>query len=147
MLMAWRFLAYPEGVEFTLTLRLHPATEEWYAHPWDLPHRRSRGGQRPPPDDLLRFGLLYPDGSKWTNMSGFFPQLDQEPATPVVIGRGGGGGGSSWDMAYWLWPLPPDGPLTFFAEWPALKVKESSASVDGRALRQAAAEAEVVWPT
>ena len=56
-------------------------------------------------------------------------------------------GADSWEMEYWMWPLPTDGPLTFVADWPALGIHESSASVDGSALRQAATEAETVWFT
>lgn len=140
-------MVYPAGMEFTLSLWLPPGTDEWFDRPWELHdrHRRRRGGSVPPPDDLLRFGILYPDGSKWTNLSWAFPGPEEEPVGPVVIGRGGSGGGDSWEMDYWLWPLPGDGPLTFVAEWPALGIEESAASVDGGALDQAAAEAEVVW--
>lgn len=143
--MAGRFLVYPAGVEFALSLWLPPGTEDWFDCPWELHHRRRERRSIPPPDDLLRFGILYPDDSKWTNLDWSFPSLDEEPVGPVVIGRGGGGGGDSWEMSYWLWPLPPDGPLTFVAAWPALEIEESAATVDGGAIRRAATEAEVVW--
>lgn len=147
ILMAGQFVVYPAGVEFTLSLSLAPQAEEWFDCPWELHHHPRRGHSIPPPEDLLRFGILYPDGSKWTNLLRSFPAPEEEPVGPVVMHRGGGGGGNSWKMAYWLWPLPPDGPLTFVAQWPALGVEESSASIDGSALRQAATEAEVVWST
>jgi hypothetical protein len=147
ILVAERFLVYPDGMEFALSLMLNPATEEWFDCPWELEHRPRRPSSVTLPEDLLRFGILYPDGSKWTNLTWTFPGPDEEPAGPIVLGRGGGGGGHSWETAYWLWPLPPEGPLTFVAEWPAMHIEESAATVDGRALRQAASEAEVVWST
>lgn len=147
ILIAGQFLVYPAGAEFTLSLWLPPETEEWFDCPWELHHRHRRGRSGPAPEELLRFGILYPDGSKWTNLNWNFPSPVEEPAGPVVIGRGGGGGGDSWKMEYWLWPLPTEGPLTFVAEWPALGIEECSASLDSNGLRQAAAEAEVVWPT
>ena len=48
-------------------------------------------------------------------------------------------------MNQWSWPLPPDGPLTFIAEWPALGVGETVVAVDAGELRHAALRAEVVW--
>lgn len=67
-------------------------------------------------------------------------------ATPVAPDWfGGGGGGSSWSMAYWLWPLPPVGPLSFIAEWPAYGIGESRATVDAGALRREAEHADVLW--
>ena len=38
----------------------------------------------------------------------------------VVTCNGGSGSDHTISAHYWLWPLPPDGALTFFAEWPAL---------------------------
>ena len=45
-----------------------------------------------------------------------------------------------------MWPLPPVGPLTLVAEWPAYGVAEARAAVDATELRARAAEAETIWP-
>ena len=95
ILMADQFLVYPAGAEFTLSLWLPPGNEEWFDCPWELHHRHGRGRSDPAPEELLRFGILYPDGSKWTNLQWSFPGVEEEPTGPVVIGRGGGGGGDS----------------------------------------------------
>ena len=48
-------------------------------------------------------------------------------------------------MNQWLWPLPPDGPLTFIAEWPKFGIGETSVSVDGGEIRAAAETVEDLW--
>ena len=39
----------------------------------------------------------------------------EEPEGPVLWGMGGGGGGGSWRQDFWVWPLPPSGPLRWRA--------------------------------
>ena len=98
-------------------------------------------------DDFLRLGVVYADGSSWSNDDAVFPSDDQPPASPFLMSRGGGGGGDSDATNQWLWPLPPEGPLTFVAEWPRFAVPESTASVDAGELRRAAELAQDLWPT
>jgi hypothetical protein len=144
-MMAHRFLAYPNGIEFTLNLRLRHPDDYQLDRPWEL-HGRRRPG--PPPDDLLRFGVLLSDGTKWTSLdSDWRPRLpNEQPEQLVVRGRGGGGGGGSFNMKYWMWPLPPAGLLTVVGEWPAYDVAETRVDVDATELRARAAEAEAIWP-
>ena len=49
-------------------------------------------------------------------------------------------------MGFWLWPLPPPGPLTFVVEWPALGIAETRAETDATAVVEAAASAAPLWP-
>jgi hypothetical protein len=49
-------------------------------------------------------------------------------------------------MGFWLWPLPPPGPLTFVSAWPARTAEERSVVADGSEVVAAAAEARQVWP-
>ncbi len=49
-------------------------------------------------------------------------------------------------LRYWLWPLPPVGPLTLVVDFPARGLAESSVTVDGSALRAAAGRAVPLWP-
>jgi hypothetical protein len=49
-------------------------------------------------------------------------------------------------MSYWVWPLPPPGPVTFVCEWPAHGIGESRADVDARLIREAAVRAVPLWP-
>ena len=125
---------------------MREANEDQHDMPWEL-HGRGRRPD-PLPDDFLRFGIQFGDGSKWTNLDWQMPRPEKGvPDGPVVMGRGGGGGGDFWEMDYWMWPLPTDGPLAFVASWPVYEVPESTAAIDGTELRRCAEAAEVIWPT
>jgi hypothetical protein len=139
-----RLLVYPNGLEFTLVLLMRDSNYELQDVPWEL-HRPPRGAELP--DDFLRFGLVFADGSKWTNLDWRTPWDQGEISGPVVFGRGGGGGGDSWEMSYWLWPLPPEGEITFVGSWPLHGVPESTSTVDATELRERATEAEEIWPS
>jgi hypothetical protein len=67
------------------------------------------------------------------------------PAGPIVAMGSGGGGGKRWDFHYWVWPLPPDGPLTISCEWRAGGMPLSSIEVDGGAIRQAGSSSISLW--
>lgn len=136
------FRVYPIGLTFSLNLVLRKRNEDLADMPWDL-HRRRRVPD-PLPDDLLRFGILFANGSKWTNLGRQIPDPRHEPDRPVVRGQGGSGGDESWRTDFWMWPLPTDGPLTFVASWPAYDVPESTATIDGAELRRCAEAAEVI---
>jgi len=139
-----RFRLYPTGIMFSLNLLLRERTEDPSGWPWQF-----HSGRRPDPlpDDFLRFGVLFGDGSKWTNLDVGRPDPGKKPDGPFVMEQGGGGGGDWWDQDYWMWPLPSEGPLTFVASWPAYGVGESSAEVDGTELRRCAEAAETIWPS
>jgi hypothetical protein len=73
---------------------------------------------------------------------------DQEPprpAGPIVGHMKGGGGGKRWDFEYWIWPLPPDGPLTVSCEWRSERVARTSKELDGSAIRLAGSSSTSVW--
>jgi hypothetical protein len=141
-----RFLVYPNGLEFTLTLLLRDPSYELGDTPWEL-HARPRARARSDsiPDEFLRFGILFSDGTKWTNLDWRYPSPHEEPSGPVISGRGGGGGGDSWEMDYWMWPLPPEGSMTFVASWPVRNIPERHAEVDATEIRERADEAETIW--
>ena len=148
LLVVHRFLVYPNGVEFTLSLLLRDASYELGDVPWELhghPRRRPRSDSIP--DEFLRFGILFSDGTKWTNLDWRHPSPHEEPSGPVITGRGGGGGGDQWEMGYWMWPLPPEGDMTFVASWPVRDIAEQRAEVDATEIRNRADEAETIWET
>lgn len=57
---------------------------------------------------------------------------------PLNLTRQGGTAGS-WN--YWLWPLPPPGPLTFVCAWPSQGLLPTKAEIDAAPLREAASRA------
>jgi hypothetical protein len=106
----------------------------------------------------LRVGVRFADGRE-TTTSGHGPGLDvmayysvwregrepEVPAGPVIAHGSGGGGGRRWDSEYWVWPLPPDGPVTVSCEWLAVGVELSSTEVDGGVIRRAGATSTSLW--
>ncbi len=145
ILIAGRFDVYRTGVEFTLELQLRD-DDEMLDVPWERHrHRARRSGDEELPDDFMRFGVLFADGSSWSNVDAAFPSETEPPTGPLVLSRGGGGGDGSWMMNQWLWPLPPTGSLTFIAEWPKYHVDECRATVDAGQIREAATQVENLW--
>jgi hypothetical protein len=120
-----------------------------------------RGMQPRPPEPVemtLELGVGFSDGRSSehrghrpssvtmdyyrTIQEGGQPEL---PAGPVISGWNGGGGGKRWDMQYWIWPLPPDGPMTISCEWPAGGIPSASQEFDGRAIRMAGESNTRLW--
>ena len=126
------------------------------------PEFRIRGMPPPrpttPPEMSLELGIRFADGRR-SDHSGHGPPEEfmsyyrdlQEgrkpelPPGPVIAGWGGGGGGKRWDMEYWVWPLPPDGPMTVTCEWPLGDLPASSQELDGGAIRRAGESNEKLW--
>ena len=134
-------VAYPTGVNFVLDVRRRSANM------MDDPLGIHAGFRGVPADrdTALRFGVGLSDGSKATaDGRPPWPEGDDVRA-PVLMSRGGGGGGTRWEMGYWLWPLPPDGPLAFVAEWPAEGIPETRTEMEAGLLREAAGRSETLW--
>jgi hypothetical protein len=142
--------AYPQGISLRLEVIRRTGFEfdpfEWpFGHP-GMRHRGYGGGELPP--ELLRVGVELADGRKATTLDPhpFGLDDDSDPEGPLLTQGGGGGGGSSWRFDYWLWPLPPPGPLTFVCEWPGEGIELTRAEVDASAAIEAASRAEELWP-
>jgi hypothetical protein len=52
-----------------------------------------------------------------------------------------------WSGDYWLWPLPPPGPLVIGCRWPDRRIPETLAQVDAAPLITAAESSRPVWET
>jgi hypothetical protein len=137
-----RCAAYPTGLEFELHViasaragDLDPSLNGIYHHP-------GRGSTY---DEMLRFGVAFADGRKASNLEGFTP-CGEQPEGPVLWGMGGGGGGGRWQQGFWMWPLPPRGPLTFVCEWPAAQIAQARVEIDSAPPRDAAARARELFP-
>ena len=138
-LTADRFAVYPDGIEFTLTLMFASPQHGHWHDPWEPRH--NHGGEIA--NDSLRFGVSFSDGSKWTNLDRRNLTLEMEG--PVVMQTSASGGSDKFETQFWIWPLPPEGPLTFVAEWPARGIAEQLVEIDATELRERSKEAEVVW--
>jgi hypothetical protein len=125
--------AYPEGASATLTFLSRVPD---FGHP-PMMLDPAEGGHR--------FGVAYADGRKWQSGMPNALSFDPGPDDLVVQWRGGGGGGNDFRLDLWLWPLPPEGPVTFAFAWEQVGIPERLTTVDGELFRDAAAAAEHLW--
>jgi hypothetical protein len=143
-----RVAAYTTGFEFEIRTLAAPGRRDLDLDPMLFgPHRHRphRAGVADGlPDELLRFGVQFADGSKATNTGGFHRDEDP-PAGLVMHGGGGGGGGGDWRQSEWVWPLPPPGPVAFVCEWPAAGIPLSRAEIDAQVILDAAARAQAIF--
>jgi hypothetical protein len=136
---------YPTGFDFALVTVLRD--EDRYGRFWHHGFHRTGRPDEPLPEELLRFGLRFADGRTATNLgTGLPPDHEADPAGPVLMSSGGGGGGRYFSQRYWVWPLPPAGPLSFFCEWPALDVPETRVDFDAQLILDAAVRAVDLRP-
>jgi hypothetical protein len=63
----------------------------------------------------------------------------------MLVQRGGGGSDAMWTQEFWISPLPPDGPVRFVCEWPAMSIPETSRSIPGARIRKAAEKARPLF--
>jgi len=77
-----------------------------------------------------------------------FQRSQAHPATdpPVLRGGGGGGGDRSWDMSYWLWPLPPPGHVRLVCQWLGQGIAQTVQDLDAQPFLDAADRSRPIWP-
>jgi len=137
---------FADGFEFEIELRhdLEDGGSPFYFG--NHPHRRrwaSEGGRYP---ELIRFGIQFSDGRKATNIEGRTPGADEASEAAELSAHRGGGGGGRWCQEFSVRPLPPAGPLAFVCEWPVADIPETRNEIDLALVRDAAAEAVLLWP-
>lgn len=111
-----------------------------------------RMGAEELPDGFLRFGVELPDGRRVSNLGSHrrWAMSGEGPARPVLFSQGGGGAqsagtGVTLNHPYWLWPLPEQGRLRLYCEWPLASIDLSHVDVDTTPLLAAAANAVRLW--
>ena len=130
--------AYARGFEFFLARRIRPGTPGLDEDPTPEMLRRRR---REPED--FSVSVQFSDGR--TAISGR-PRGDFEPTGPILQSRGGGGTSHSQLFQWWVWPLPPAGPLEFICQWPVYGIGETRTGIDGQVILDAARRSVQLWP-
>ena len=125
------FLAYPTGVEFSMHLRSRRQGE---GHPAFI-----LGGSHGP---VLE--LRYSDERKTIAATPPTTNYDDEPSEPVLRITYGGGSPGDTRYRWWLWPLPPPGPLSISLTWPSEDI-DNAFTVDANELVRASEQAEQLW--
>jgi hypothetical protein len=142
--------AYRSGFTFELAIRRRAAVEEDSLDTHRALHWLGR--EASPPPEVLRLGVQFADGQRATNLDNWWDYLAPQdpgqapPPGPVLLPHNGRGGERVWDQSYWVWPLPPAGPLSFVVQWPAQGVPLTRAGVEAVGIVQAAAQDERLWP-
>ena len=65
------------------------------------------------------------------------------PTVPILRRMGAGGGGSHYRFRTWVFPLPPEGPLSIYVK--VGKLPEGHGSIEGAPVKEAAERAHVNW--
>jgi hypothetical protein len=106
------------------------------------------------PEAFVRIGLELVDGTRFSNLDprrrSFPTDPAEAPSGYVFQDQGAPGGMSGWGRirympTFWLWPLPPPGPLRIWCEWPIVGVELTSTEVDATPFRAAAARVVDLW--
>lgn len=90
-------------------------------------------------------GMQFADGRAVSNLRIQPPDTPADPG-PIMLNSGASGGTRRHDVTYWVWPLPPPGPLTFVCQWPATGIAESRISLDAQLVLDASTHASQLWP-
>ena len=110
----------------------------------------------PRPDELslpetVRVGVVFPDGRAVSSDepgASTVTGMSEYPGGrgPILTTRGGGGGPYRMERRYFVWPLPPPGPVGFVFTWPLHAVEQVRVEVDAGELVAAAARSITLWP-
>jgi hypothetical protein len=130
---------YPNGFTIQVSIHLNPHRSQELM-------QRVRGPGRM---QMVRAGVRFADGRE----GGRRPQgramlvKNEEgiPTGPYVRFHGGAGGGDGWHYGFWVFPLPPAGPLEIFIGISTDEPMEARVTLDGAQVRTAARQARVVW--
>ena len=138
---------YPTGFEFTLRLLLHREKPFGRRVEPSMEMHRWRG-HSDPPSDFPRLSVQFADGTLISNLDRLpYDQPDVEPAKPLLVETPRGiSGAQRTDLAYWVWRLPPPGPVTFTCRWPACRIDNARAHIDASRILDAAARSIDPWP-
>ena len=135
--------AFSSGISIKIAVRFRKSDTSGPGFGADMFGHRGHGA----PDGGLLIGVGYPDGRTASNFSSRrFPEPFTPEDQPLLISGGGGGGGRTFDMEYWLTPLPPPGDVTIVVAWPAHGVDESRTVLPADAIAHGVADKVELWP-
>jgi len=133
-------VAYPYGFSFTLVARrkLGRKYDDWWEAVADERRRLETEG--------LQLAVEFSDGTK-VEASSTPAWLETAPPIGRSLARIRGWA-DPWSLAirYWVWPLPPPGPITVSVEWLRAGVGPSRVVIEGDAVKLAAERTVALWP-
>ncbi|MCZ2839765.1 hypothetical protein [Modestobacter sp. VKM Ac-2985] len=139
---------YSTGTEIDVVVRTRPGAEEGLSGEDPMggmgqPPSDETGGE--PPDDLLRIGVVQPDGGSASTLDDW-AGADEEPTGPLLTRTMSQGSDTSFEYEMWLWPLPDAGgeSLEVAVQWPERGIDEREA-IDPERLESAAHDVVQLW--
>ena len=94
----------------------------------------------------FRLGCAYADGRRATTGRSDSPEVERPgDETPHLVLLRSEASPLQWAGEYWLWPLPPTGPLVLGCRWPDRRIPETLAQLDAGPLLAAAESSSPVW--
>ena len=143
--------AYPTGLALQLNVRLREraARRDLNGEVFDGPYDHEQSAQWRA--GRLKWGFELSDGRRVTNVDHpgwpwrYDTGADDDGPSALLVGQGGGASNKSADRDYWLWPLPPAGPLRVVCQWLDQGIELTSHQLDATPLVEAAARATPLW--
>jgi hypothetical protein len=148
-------VAYPQGFEFSVLLRLRrgrirPLLSSGPSPPSDM---------RPPPNPFLAWrwrGMgevqgsavqlaLWVEGTSWSVSNGQEPDERLEESAPRLLPLTSSFSAERGESEWWVNPVPPPGLLTILCEWPDQGVPPTHSTVDTQVICDAAQKCEDLW--
>jgi hypothetical protein len=116
----------------------------------------ARGAKEDPVGLQFHLGIEFADGRRadsrthWISINRpAMPNRMHFPSDPLTEISLRAGGAGAHDRRYsgsaWVWPLPPDGPLTFWVGWPAAGLPSRPTVNDGLMVLDAVGAATTLW--
>lgn len=133
-------VAFPYGFSFTLVARrrLGRKYDDWWEAVADERRRLE--------DDGLRLRVSFADGAT-VEASSSPAWLETAPPQGRFLARIRGSA-DPWSVSirYWVWPLPPSGPITVSCDWQRAGVSDARTILEGDAITLAAERVVTLWP-
>jgi hypothetical protein len=95
--------------------------------------------------EFCQVGVEFSNGLSAANRHWHPPASGSVPTGLLLVALAGGGAGHRFEVDYWVWPLPPPGPVTFVCGWPTHSLAETRTAIDAGAILDAAARCVEFW--
>lgn len=93
----------------------------------------------------FRLGCRFSDGRTAAAGTRESPEVELLAGDPQLILLGSAVSALQWTAEYWLWPLPPTGPLVLGCRWHDRGIAENVVHLDTAPILRAAAASRPVW--